>query len=246
MFQDKAYWEVNREERFYCALFAHAVLSSPKCRAGFVNWACQRFDVDFDPEEIEVYLEVAALRDYWSDLGDPVRYDSETHRRRRAVLDVILASRGVASNTVDAEPLFWTSGVGSKLWSPGRWNLERLEAAGLGALKPVRWAFNAKPDMLIMSPSGAIAIEAKVESGTGRDKKAGYDQLEIQQLITQLWTELIPVFSRMPVHLTTLLLKPGPGVGLSWMEVIDFLENDEVDNFTKKCLARLAKYRGTA
>ena len=101
MFNDKPYFKVNREERFFCALFAHTVLASQAYREELVDLARRRFDIALDPHKIEVYLEVAALRDYWNDLGDPAKYTRETHNRRRAVLDTILTMRGIGSEVIE-------------------------------------------------------------------------------------------------------------------------------------------------
>ena len=83
MFNNKPYLEVNREERFYCALFGHSLLSSQVVRERFASLVQSKFQLSLKPATFEVFLEVAALRDYWNDLGNPIVYDEETHRKRR-------------------------------------------------------------------------------------------------------------------------------------------------------------------
>jgi hypothetical protein len=153
MFNDKPYLEVNREERFFCALFGHALLSSSIIRERFARLAQSKFGITMQPATMEVYLEAAALRDYWNDLGDPVVYSDDTHRKRREVLGSLLSVMNVSEDVIDKHHLFWTSERHNKLWSPGRWKPKALKESGFAELVKLRWAFNAKPDILIVSHS---------------------------------------------------------------------------------------------
>jgi hypothetical protein len=240
MFNDKPYSAVNREERFYCALFAHALLSSEALRQRFAEFVAARLDVALDPASLQVYLETAALRDYWYDLGSATKYTAETHARRRTVLDAILRTMEIDPSVIDTSPFFWSSGLGSKLWFPGRWSTDKLKEAGLTPLVQVRWAFNAKPDMLLLSPRGALMIEAKVESSEGSND-SGYDQLLTQELIIRLWRELIPGFSSIPIQLTTLKLRRDTN-GITWSDLLNQLKGTDVDDFTQTCFQRLVQY----
>ena len=152
MFNEKTYAEVNREERFFCFLFIHALLSSRAVRVSFAELAKRKSDIALDPDELEAYVEVAALRDYWNDLGNPAAYSKDTNSRRRVVLEKILDIRDVPVASLDQHELFWTSPKKEKLWSPSHWSIEELKNAGLEKLMEVRWAFNAKPDILLVSP----------------------------------------------------------------------------------------------
>lgn len=131
MFNARPYAAVNREERFYCALFAHALLMSRTARERFARIAEGRLGVVLDVDCMEVFVEAAALRDYWRDLGDPVAYTGETHEARRRVVDAVLREMDLDDAIVDDLDLFWTSGLQSKLWTPGRWSIQKLKAAGL-------------------------------------------------------------------------------------------------------------------
>lgn len=242
MFNDKSYLSINREERFFCVLFAHALLASSTYRSRIVEVLNQRFDVSLDALALEVYLEVAALRDYWNDLGDPMVYSLETHQRRREVLNAIMEMESIDPAIIDKNGLFWTSQPGSKLWNPGRWDCDRLEEAGLGQLKRVRWAFNAKPDILLMSPSGGLVIEAKLESGEGRKEKSGYKQLETQGLIVRLWKAFIPRFAFVREKPITLKLVNDSATGLMWKELIATEEDTGIDEFTRCGLLSLGRY----
>ena len=58
MFNANPYWKVNREERFFCFLFAHALLSSRAVRVSFAELAKRKSDIALDPDELEAYVEV--------------------------------------------------------------------------------------------------------------------------------------------------------------------------------------------
>lgn len=238
MFNDKRYFEVNREERFFCFLFIHALLVSEKTRTAFFRLVESRNSVSLNPANFEIYAEVAALRDYWHNLGDPAIYSPETHQKRRKILDAILNVFDLPASTIDDNDLFWTST--RKLWSPSEWSVEKLKASGLEKLINVRWAFNAKPDIMIVSGSTVLIIEAKVESGEGRNDESGYQQYEIQKLISRLLGMLVPQFKDSTFLNTVLELKTVTGI--SWHEVITLVEQSEIDEFSKKCLSQLKRF----
>jgi hypothetical protein len=242
MLNDKPYLSINREERFFCALFAHALLASSSYRSRILGVLNQRLGVALDASALEVYLEVAALRDYWNDLGDPKQYSSETHQRRRKILNEILKMESIDPANIDMHDVFWTNQPGSKLWSPGRWDVRQLEEASLGSLKKIRWAFNAKPDILLLSPSAGLVIEAKLESGEGRVEEIGYDQIETQRLIVRLWRAFIPGFSQIREEPTTLKLVNDPKTGLTWEDLIATEDDEGVDEFTRRGLLGLRRY----
>ena len=53
-------------------MLGHALLMSKQVRLGFAELAQRKCNVSLDPENLEVFVEAAALRDYWRELGDPV------------------------------------------------------------------------------------------------------------------------------------------------------------------------------
>ena len=242
VFNNKPYLSINREERFFCSLFAHALLVSSTYRTRIIGTMNRRFGVALDPSELEVFLEVAALRDFWNDLGDPREYSPETHQRRRDILNEIMEMESLDPTTIDKHGLFWTNQPGSKLWSPGRWDVLRLDEANLSQLKRVRWAFNAKPDILLMSPASGLVIEAKLESGEGRIEEIGYEQLETQRLIIRLWKALIPEFANVREEPTTLKLVNDLATGLTWEDLIATEEDAGIDEFTRRGFLGLRRY----
>jgi len=248
MYNEKPYLNVNREERNYCFLFAHSLLMSSALRESFGKLAQERFGISLDPTALDVYVEAAVLRDYWYDLGDPMSYDDETGRKRREVVEQILRFYGKSPDLIDKLDLFWTKSVGSKLWYPSHWNIDALKYAGLEDLVQVKWAFNAKPDILIMTPESALVIEAKVESAEGckvdREREFTYSQLKTQELIIKIWQLLVPEFKNKKIELALLNIKGGDK-GFAWSEIVELVEKSDVDDFTCRSLAMLNRYYNT-
>ncbi len=242
MFSKKSYSKVNREERFFCFLLCHALLMSGQVRQGFAKLASKKCNVNLDPDKLEVYVEASALRDYWRDLGNPVAYSPETHKLRKAVLELILEKYSISADVLDKHDLFWTST--RKLWNPNHWSEKALDEAGLNELIKVKWAFNAKPDILLMSPESMLVIEAKVESAEGCKADVEYKQFQTQKLISELWQLLIPGFQNR--KLVNAVLNVSSSLEdipvIQWSEIIDLISSSDVDEFTRKAMAELNRY----
>jgi hypothetical protein len=247
MFSKKNYLEINREERFYCFLLAHAILSSNEFRKRLTN-TIHPFDM-LNPDNIAVYIEAAALRDYWNDLGEPLKYDVTTAQNRMKVLHEILAIYGLddcLSNP--ALSFFWTSNNLIKLWNPGKWEISKEEKEILGKtkydlMKKIKWAFNAKPDILLVSNNAVVMIEAKYESGEGKNEETGYEQLKIQRdYIGKIMRTLIPVFSNKEFKHVYLTKKDSTDekefVNIHWSTLKEKLRIEDVDKFTFDCFQR--------
>jgi hypothetical protein len=152
---------------------------------------------------------------------------------------------------IDQVNIFWTGSARRKLTSPANWN-----EAALRALKwpedvqqwmiDCKCAFNAKPDMLIISGKCAAMIEAKVESGFSTNQRL------IQKVICGLVTKLVPAFQNIwicDIELTKrdarrseFAMFGTPMTGFSWRDVVEMLEDVEIDEFTKRCLNQLCRY----
>lgn len=240
MFNNKTYYEVNREERFYCALYAHSLLHSLNIRKNLCKLIENEYDLHLDPQDFEIYLEVAALRDYWNDLGDPKKYTDETHLKRLSVLKKIFQDQGIPEYIISEHGFFWTNGNPKKLWSPGHWSNEGIKATGLDALQKIKWAFNAKPDILIISKSICLFIEAKIESGISQYDGEGSNQLNTQELVSRLLKLLVPFFQEK--EFTNILLTKDGHNGISWTNILETLEENDIDSFTWRCFSQLKKY----
>lgn len=239
MFTNKLYWQVNREERFYCALLFHCFLSYSDFRIKYCDFIKNRFNVHLNPDNLDVYFEVAALRDYWRDLGDPITYSPDTHNKRKAIILSILKLKGLDENVINKFDLFWTSKDHLKLWSPGRWSKSALIENNLKDLISIKWAFNAKPDMLLVSNNAALMIEAKVESSEGiyDDENTASNQFETQDLIIKLLNNLVPSFNK--VTIVRKVLSPEVNSDFTWKDIWSILKDIQIDDFTRKCFNNL-------
>lgn len=245
MFLNKTYIEVNREERHYCSLFAHALLSSEIVRTRFseiISSKCEK--IKLNPTRMEVFIEVAALRDYWNALYDDNSnklYNENTHANRRGVLDEILKLSQFDPGIIDIHSFFWTKGINTKLWNPGHWSVPAIEQSGIknkDELINSKWAFNAKPDMMIISNNHAILVEAKLESIEGKYGRSGEDQEKIQKRIGCLLKKLVPAFQQ--VKFCNMLLAKHPPKGnkwplyATWEDIIGIISKAQLDKFTEE------------
>jgi hypothetical protein len=236
MFNNKHYSQVNREGRFYCALLAHALLSSKEMREEFSRMVRNRRRVNLSPSNFEIYIQAAVLRDYWRDLGDPNVYSDETHQKRLSVLHTILEDRGVPESAIEEHDLFWTTAERNKVWMPGRWPEQALREAGLEELIPVKWAFNASPDLLIVSGRYVMVVDASLDPADGVDSRQEGQQ-ELQELIAHLIHLLVPQYRRADV--VNFRLSREPSADMTWSEAADMIKSAKLDSFTKRCFSRL-------
>ena len=163
IFNNKPFQQVTREERHFCFLLGHSLLSSQLARQAFVSLAGEK-NVSLDADNLQVFVEVAALRDYWSDLGNPRKYCDKTRRARESVLRALLEHQGLPVDKLMKLGFLWSTGREPKLHSPGRWSLKLMDkelnevftddqkrADVRSLLCALKWAFNAKPDFLMIS-----------------------------------------------------------------------------------------------
>jgi hypothetical protein len=250
---NQRYIEVNREERHFCALFAHALLSSGLARNSLSELVLSRSNIQLDPNNMEVYIEVAALRDYWKTLDDSKTYSANTHEKRRQFLNKIIENTPLHPNVIDKYQFFWTKGIdgkNTKLWNPGHWSEKAIKADMVSIIEQkkflnIKWAFNAKPDMMIASSNQAILIEAKLESPESKYGQSDGDQEEIQKLVGYLLTKIVPAFREIQFH-NMLLAKENPNpkktkwpLSITWREVINIIGETDLDEFTKENFAQL-------
>ncbi|MCB9211526.1 MAG: hypothetical protein H6609_19350 [Ignavibacteriales bacterium] len=232
----KTYLEFNREERFYCSLYSHALLSSELTSQKFSELIKRKYDIFLTPDDIEVYVEVAALRDYWNDLGNPKKYSEETHLNRLHTIETILYDSDISTKIIETEDFFWTKGKPKKIWIPSHWNLKDSNNTDIEKLKLIKWSFNAKPDILIKSKSMALLIEAKFESKEGRDGNSGYEQFKVQEKVAHLMKLLIPYFQE--THFLNTVLSVDGKDGISWKELFNTLNEASIDKFTWDCFQK--------
>lgn len=250
MFTNHSYTAVNREERHFGFLFGSAIIHNQEFAERIFDRYNSVLGSYLEVKTFDIFFEVAALRDFWRDLGRSDEYTDGTHARRRDVLNAILQHKGYDPGMIDHNKVFWTSGnIGSgKLWCPSEWNIKEIQKIekSINDLVSIRWCFNAKPDILIVSNTSCVFIEIKVESGSGKSN-SGYDQLDVQEEISDFMKLLIPEFHNHNFYNSSLTLNDELRMkGLKWSEIIDMLES-AMDGklgsiYVHKCLSELQRY----
>lgn len=196
-----------REERNFAAVLYHLLLDEQRLGA-FLELiglpAAQAKDAG-------IYFEYAHLRDLWAEAG--TRHDTAGgNARYRDAIIAMLAHPDVALPTDCKAFNEVFIGPGSKAASasfiqmPARWNDAQFQAwcarGGASFAKracTLKWAFNAKPDLVLHLGDGrVVCIEAKLESGIGGYKARtglpsgpfGMTQTKLQEFI---FNELLKV-----------------------------------------------------
>jgi hypothetical protein len=232
MFSKKDFYKVNREERHFGFLLIASIIFDDNFRKYFFELINE--DVDqksfLDSNDFDIYSEVAIFRDYWNDLGDYENYTQELHSQRREVVETFLEHFNIDRNIIDNYSLFWTGRIGeSKLWFPGRWPvpniniIQREENLSDRELLRLRWACNAKPDVMIISKNSGLFIELKVESNLGGNSY-GYDQQETQFDILRLAGKTVPVFK--DTIFKRIMITKNEENFVSWKKIKPYFNND--------------------
>jgi hypothetical protein len=244
MFDDVEYYEINREERNFEALLFTSILYDGNFRNGFFKLVNEKSQngLFLNGDDYDIYTEVAMLRDYWHESGA----DKEKHRRH---LTKMLALYELDAGMIDQYGFFWTKDKG-ELLNPGRWSDENMpdDVPGRGELLKIKRAFNAKPDLLIMSGhtedtgKNAVLIELKLESDVGKD--GAYNQLETFADIIKLSAGMIPAlnganFKKLLIAKDDeILRKDCSGFGLiEWSEILRLgFGNEQVRKYFRSVL----------
>jgi hypothetical protein len=246
--------DVTREERFFCSVLMHVLLSESPAAQGALDRLAERAGVPLEAIDLEVYSEVAALRDAWAGLGPFIPYTPKVHDRRLFVLHGILTHvAGYTGSPSDLEEftrkhaaLFLSGGAVPKLHSPGRWPngaMSQVPELREKDLQSIKWAFNAKPDLLLVSNGRSVIVEAKVESGFGGSVTTGYDQPRTQLVIARLLPIVLPMqFAAEPVCITLAPSKAAkdPRANVTWREVLVAADTAGLNDFSRRALARAA------
>jgi hypothetical protein len=180
-----------REERLFCAVLFHLLLSSRPNLQTFVD----EINGQLPPEralgdigdDAGIYVEFTFLRDSWNAIGGGAGPEKEAvnAEKRARIFDIFRRSAILAHLTADSLPaapgafnqmFMGTRGTLAKsdIVYPGQWSVEAL-ADSFGTdpevyreLCRIKWSFNIKPDLVVLAPDErAICVEAKLESGQG-------------------------------------------------------------------------------
>lgn len=237
MFLEKKFYRVNREERNFGFLLFSSFIHDLNFRNGFIEILNSKCEGNlFEPfEEIDVYAEVALFRDHWYELGDQKKYTDALHQSRKVIVEQLLHLSGLDTNLINNYDFFWTGEIGkSKLWYPGKWDISKMKFAQdsenltQNEILRMRWAFNAKPDILLISNRSAIFIELKIESGIG-DSSEGYNQEQTQFDIMRFSHALIPEFNGLRIE-RIMITQNEPG-SVKWSEFNALYSNELVKKY---------------
>ena len=242
----------NREERFFCAVLLHALLTPSPSQERLLKLVERATETNLTTDNLEAYVEVAALRDAWHALGDHHNYTTEVHQARLAALHGLLRTTSGFSGTtaaldgiVQQHLFFWSTPAKKKLHSPGRWPLEAIqdlvELGGRQRLQALKWAFNAKPDLLLVASGVGVMIEAKAASGFGGNKVTGYDQEVVQELIAAVFPIVAPAAVNQPLRRTTVTNVKHGSNGISWQELAEAVHPADISSFAHAALHRAAE-----
>jgi hypothetical protein len=158
------YHTICREER-------HLLMHGQNLRR-FVKLAeCKLPVVD---DEVGIYFEYAFLRDLWN-----AEVHGKAERGRKLILDLLKpknASELEKMSILDFNAFFGAVPRPSRdfIQSPGNWSIERFaphidDNDELLRICRFKWAFNAKPDLVIhLNHNAALCAEAKLTSGEGQ------------------------------------------------------------------------------
>ncbi len=197
-----SYGTVVREERFFCAVLFHLLLSDESRIAAFLKQCGIVGELDL--KSARVFVEYAMVRDLWNELEG-------VENSNRFKIDFILewldlpdCLRNLDVHSFNGQ---FVSGIPSNKYiqSPARWGVKNIckSLANYPELIKIackfKWSFNIKPDIVIeLDRNTVVCIEAKVESGEGgypsskEDKAAlrraalpGFScgQLELQEFV---------------------------------------------------------------
>lgn len=220
------FYNLNREERHFGFLFQTLILGDLNFRSKTFTRIKESTGINLDPQDFNLYAEVALFRDYWFSFGDQAIYSDATHNNRMSFSKELFACMKLDPNLIDQYGMFWTGTIkNSKLWFPGKWaknqiqEIESAENISEKRLFRCRWLCNAKPDVMITSGKKAILIEIKLESGFGSSHD-GYEQAKTQTDIVKLAGSILPFLKDHEIAQTDLSTTPKD-VGLSWDAVVD-------------------------
>jgi hypothetical protein len=238
MFSDKEFYKVNREERHFGFLLIASIIYDNDFREYFFDCINKCIEKKFflDKNNYDVYSEAALFRDYWKDLDKDNNY-SEKLNRQRKIIELFLEHFCIDKSVIDKNrELFEKKKGKQELRFPGKWlkktikSVQEKENINNNELFRIRWACNAKPDLLILSKNFGLLIELKIESKLGKND-SGYDQKKTQSDILNLAKFTIPCFKNM--HLERKTLEKNDNGFITWKEIKEKFNDELVKKYMK-------------
>lgn len=191
------YHKFNREERHLAAILFHLLQDYENVRSlltlAKLDWEIR------SQEEFGIYFEYALIRDLWAEIGPPRPSQAtpamqraerdEANRKKHAVILGILRTQFQLeiighlemlkrSEDILAFNKFFTGSPKylKEIVSPSKWRIDalaggepRLSDTEVMTAAKIKWAFNAKPDLVIHTDCNhALCLELKLESDEDR------------------------------------------------------------------------------
>lgn len=234
------YYEINREERNYTAIF-FAALSKPGNAEKFLKYCGYESSIG---QEFGIYFEYAYLRDIWSKINDEEKRRDIIRRK----LQINNIEEILSKTPIEINKIF---GVGGKASSefiqyPGKWAIVKYDRHfpdNDDFLKICRfkWAFNIKPDIVIhLDKDRSICIEAKCESregsypATGKEKvifrNRGIKYVGQMELQKYMMEELLGIKTDF-IFLVFRKGKSSTHKVISWAEAFGAIEMNDMPKF---------------
>jgi hypothetical protein len=243
------YYEINREERNYAAIF-FAALCKPGNAERFLSHCGLEAKLDAD---FGIYFEYAFLRDLWSEIDNEMfKKDIIRGQLKISGIDMILNLPIVEINRK-----FGVGGQPSKefVQYPGKWAIVKYnrnfpDNEDFLKICRFKWSFNIKPDIVIhLDKNSAICIEAKYKSGEGSYPSSETDkaifrergipsvgQMELQKYMME---ELLGVRTDL-MFLVFKKEKSETHTVVSWAEAFGCLDLGEMPFFAMEMARRIS------
>ncbi len=222
----RPYYQINREERNLAAILYHFLLLP-----GNLEKCLDSLKIDFDRGELpkaEIYYEYAYLRDLWNNLGTG---EEANNKKYNLITSNLPSINGIPERSKIFEINTFFGAVNTSktdIQIPSRWSNNYLQEkfAKYPEVKDFKHCFNAKPDLVIhLSPTKAVCIETKLESGEGRKKD--YSQFETQKKIMELlgFTEVKHILIQKEDADTQKMLNNKDMIIINWRKIFFKEEN---------------------
>lgn len=251
----RPYFQFNREERNHAAILYHLLLSSPDNLKGFLALAGHTPTRGL--EQCELYFEFAMLRDLWAAMDEKeiVSHLKPELEPERRTFVLSLLPQSVKDKVKDMAPARWNEHfrvVGNRskkhYQSPARWSpssMDGLSASEHEVLSKIKWCFNIKPDIVIITGDGeALCVEAKFDSGqssypSSLGEVARWKELGIDKRVTQLDCQrhLFKEILKFKHVKHAILQKDDAGEGsITWQKAFGEMDKEGMQPFVKNWL----------
>ena len=242
------YFEINREERNYAAIFFTA-LCQPGNTEKFLEQFTTRTKIG---SEFGIYFEYSYLRDLWNCIKDQ-EIKKEILRNHLKINDI---DNILSRSSEEINSIFGVAGTPSseQIQYPGKWAIIKYQNNfkdndDFLQICRFKWSFNIKPDIVIhLDKNTAICIEAKYESVEGyypsmekekiifRERKIKYiGQTELHKFMME---ELLGIKTDF-LFLVQKKEKSATHQILSWKDAFNSIDIDMLPNFALEMIKKI-------